>query len=388
MYECANKLKDVAIIEPIPCSFHLHLVHQPPHELAYYCELQQHVAATDFELQGPEFPGGDQGEQIIELLGCEGGRAALLHRASHFAMNEHSDKKPADTRQACQISCNLRERQFDALVTDCMKEFDRAVWLHRDRGIQAGRELKDFLHSLEENNLGDLEVSIKLRDQATLALKEYHAQNWEQIYGVAGAPKGAQSKATALRASVRKLATVGKKLVNYKRALRFSTNIHRIQLVSEDPSQSLPCENCNAPRFLGDLSLLNNCGHLICRRCFGIGDTQCPIIGCSSEYEQHQKLAASGLSGHPSSGGYYPSGKKLHEITNLITKIPSDEKVLLFVQHAKLLAKIECALHAVQIKYASPKSGSSLSNALSQFQAESDDKVFVLNIGDVSAAGR
>jgi hypothetical protein len=393
MCECADSSKDVADIEPIPFSLHVRLVHQPPHERGYYCELQQHVSATDFVLNATQFPGGDQNMQITELAGCgPDGRVALLHRASHFTIlhDKHSasQNEPKDTRQACRIICNLREREFEALLIDCLKLFDRAVWLHHGQHSQGRSIFKDFLQNLQENHCGDLEVALKLCEQANIAIREYHPENWKQIYRTSGLPEGDRAMAKALRECIRRLTVLCAELVNRKRALRFSAMIYRIQLVFEDESQSLTCERCNTPNLLpSDSFVLSNCGHLLCSPCAEASDAQCPVHGCASQYEAYQKVQASELTGHPGSDGYYPNGKKLHEITDLITEIPSDDRVLLFVQHRKFLAKIEQALTDASIKFVSPK-GPALSNALIKFQRKSDDKVLVLNIGDVSASGR
>ena len=70
------------------------------------------------------------------------------------------------------------------------------------------------------------------------------------------------------------------------------------------------------------------------------------------------------------------------------SQLPSDERILIFVQFPDLMKKVAEALTFHKIKYLEIKGSASMkSKNLEQFQNDSEERVLLLNVMDESASG-
>jgi len=80
---------------------------------------------------------------------------------------------------------------------------------------------------------------------------------------------------------------------------------------------------------------------------------------------------------------------KLEKVIHLVKKrIPSDERVLVFVQFPDLMKKVAEALTANHVRFLEIKgSAAQKSKNLEKFQNDSEERVLLLNVMDESASG-
>lgn len=191
---------------------------------------------------------------------------------------------------------------------------------------------------------------------------------------------------------VHELRALHKELVGRLRSLRFFEKVRDLQKGERDTMRA------HTPKGLADvpvekLGLLSCCGHMgEIQYLHELAEKQeCPAAGCTAAARDTNIVPARDL-GTDSSvvGGSF--GSKLTAVVQKIKSIPSDERILVFVQFADLMKKVEEALNENGIETLKIKGSShQMTNAMEKFQRETigpdDERVLLLELHNESASG-
>ena len=114
--------------------------------------------------------------------------------------------------------------------------------------------------------------------------------------------------------------------------------------------------------------------------------------GCKAPVRLHSVVPCAAFAADDGATVAAPHGAKLAQIVDLVKSLPGDERVLVFVQFADLLAKVDGVLNASGIKTLKIKgSAHQMMNAMTAFQAETlakdDPRVLLLELHNESASG-
>ncbi|CAG8701599.1 10661_t:CDS:2, partial [Acaulospora colombiana] len=197
----------------------------------------------------------------------------------------------------------------------------------------------------------------------------------------------------AHRERAHELRALAKELGGRIRSLRFFQCVRAFQ---GDANLRTTCPQCKRSNLLpNEVSILSSCGHVGCNACVTAAAAN---EACVQQASGECRVPASPLFvvpadtlGHDkkadADGRHW--GQKLEDITELIRSLPSDERVLIFVQFPDLTKKVAEALTASKLTFTEIK-GTALHQAkvLQDFQDPSSKvRILLLNLGDESASG-
>jgi hypothetical protein len=209
-------------------------------------------------------------------------------------------------------------------------------------------------------------------------------------------PKEVKDRERALRQTATNLRTNIAAWVTAVRALRFMDTVLSFQCAVNTP----PCSTCGQQYSAsGTHNVLGKCGHVICNKCIGavVKSEECPVNGCRGAVSQAYIINEKYLGKYetqepvPSCGG-----TKLKELVKLLkdeTRIPKDDRVILFVQYEDFMEAATAALKendipfvAIGAKEHGPR------KKIKEFKNEEglaaiDAKVLILMLGSENAAG-
>ncbi|KAL4975868.1 hypothetical protein BDW66DRAFT_166919 [Aspergillus desertorum] len=220
-------------------------------------------------------------------------------------------------------------------------------------------------------------------------------------------PREFDSELRDVTAVLRKLVV---EWVHRKRALRFLTAVRRIQ-TNLHPQHISACDNCqNQPSLLSKLNILGSCGHVLCTNSNCTQQTlekeECAVDGCRGSGKRFNIISAMTLgcditstsastsdlgnsNGNIDQSSKY-GGSKLDALINIITKIPLEERAVLFIQFPDLMAIASKALSSAGIPHTIiTPTDQKVSSKIEKFQRDGfgDTKVLILNLGGEMAAG-
>jgi hypothetical protein len=234
-----------------------------------------------------------------------------------------------------------------------------------------------FVARVVTNATGDLETSLYV--QALMTHVEQRAGNVSN-----NAPPANQDTPT-LRGVATELGTLYNKFGELQRSQRFFGSIKAIQEALAN--NHLDCSKCRIDRGLDELTLLSQCGHLVCDSCLSVDGEVCTEGKCLAENYYHDKIPVAKF--FPGGNQVADNSQKIPELVKLINNIiASKEKVLVFVQFRKLLRRVQEALKAEGISFVDLDNYSASSTVIADFANDLSPGVMILNIGDASAAGR
>lgn len=267
-----NKKKDEADLGDIECNTSYRLVHQPRVQWAVYQELQQRLAATDFQtLMNRRSSSADADEQDeLALEGCKDVREALIGIASYSRWLQAEDKKG---RTPCQIvvdNCKKQGSDLEATIRRAMRE---AELLERHK-VGECPAFQQWKAQVRRNHYGDLAATPTLQRLISEAIDESSDADWTLFYrdpstsaksqedklqrpSLAG--KGASGRYGHLSPTVSALRTVTTPLsglaeiyVNHMRSLRFSeavlagqNNVPLACAIAMPPTYTVPSSDCS-----------------------------------------------------------------------------------------------------------------------------------------------
>jgi hypothetical protein len=394
----------------------------------------QSLVANNYTLKtSPAYQGNDAAKRIEDLIGeCDSAGEALMISASHFRVSEEDmDGSLYDNAvKACSAIIVKRRRQYGELQQRLYITLQRAEWLSRNNKLFCAQypRWKDGIKkpSLEKGgSIGDSNVrettlqmieSVKESYSSTplSSLFQTEAQFESNLAGKAGKarktvnedgipilPLEGKARRDALQDVCEDLEVMVIEWVRRARSLRFLQACYNIQDKAASGNNKVFCDGCGDSRDLRELKVLSSCGHVVCNSCLVFRskdhDLQCPSTGCEALHSDFQVIAASDFkSDNVDYQGDKHWGAKITKLLNLlenITKGPKKEQAILFVQSQSFTKIIEKALRLFGISFTSlvANKDRDVSEVLSKFQKNDGPKrfmVLMLNIGDVSAAGR
>lgn len=211
-------------------------------------------------------------------------------------------------------------------------------------------------------------------------------------------PKTRDEKLQLLRDSTHNVKRLQKEMVGRVRSLRYFKLVRDLQqdILSKAQSQ-VTCSSCKRTNIPADeIAVLSSCGHMGCYTCLlsSAQKEECISPGCQAAARILNVVKGDTLGIEDERDGigrHY--GIKLEKVIKLIKEhIPSNEKVLVFVQFPDLMQKVSEALDAYGVKHLQIKgTSSSKSRNLEMFQQSgtgaSGERVLLLNVMDESASG-
>jgi hypothetical protein len=435
----------VAKIEAIKGSVHIMPVIHSAAEKARYIELNQVIIANDFAVKrsrGNDYD-NDRTRRTKELLrDSDSPEEALITCASTFDIGNGSGKG----LDSCFAVVETRSRQYADLCDTMEKKLKQGAWLLKEYGSED--HYVSWKNSIRSNRFGDLHTmdeifsminkaenlrevdwtefysTVTERDaakkEADAKKKEAAARKKTNAKGVAGAgkekkcvsidtrrakPEGDNAKVDAdaeFRRVANELIKLTEEIVVSVRSLRLSQSIRDIQNFytqvrnGQQPSIDSSCVSCKKDGMFPDhMSLLSQCGHLVCHNCLTSQqdyEEDCPVRGCNATNQASQYIYPFEFDGEDvanHTGVYY--GRKVQDIIHLIKQIPEEEQILVFVQYNNLMGEVRKALCENDISFASLTEGKE-ADVLTDFQNNEDvptkKKLLLLNLGESSAAGR
>lgn len=388
-----------------------------------YMELIDHVLANDFKNKPARSTGDNKAKQIKEVTaGSEDGKIALFLRASSFGIvknGEDDDEEisAANAPMMCEKVAALRAAEYAEKLLEFQIEFKKAHWL----SVQAHSanepcpQFKGWKERARNNHYGDHATNQDIELAIRKVESRYKFEDWELFYRKADDtdvsrshlpwyPEGKTEThgkthlscvVAALRSSASQLNRICEQLAIRTRSLRVFQSVRSIQR-----GIVMSCSVCGQQSAADGLTLLGQCGHVICSRCKV--SSVCGVIEqgdmCKATVADHQRIPCASLGVQTVSDVSSEYGSKMDYIVDLIQnkvadhKIKDDEKVLVFVQHEQTQQKLMEALWAADISYTTLNNKNGASTNLKQFQNASGRmafiKVLIMNTGDESAAGR
>ncbi|KAH7343761.1 hypothetical protein B0J17DRAFT_713921 [Rhizoctonia solani] len=410
--------QNVAEIDEIPSEEHIEHITLPAAERAIYLELKHHLLAIDMTVKKTKKTDGDREKRLAEALGqSQSAEEALLKRCSHFELEIDVDNAVLE----CEAIVAERERQLEL----CKKELAETLPEMQAQHALVLREQSeqtpfgDWVKVTQEKGVGDADATkiiIELMEQAgcsegkgkvstTKASSESTSKEKKVKTSGKSVPKPdtIADRAWKLREDTHVLRKLVKELVARVRSHRFFLAVRDLQQ-DRAHQKIVNCPSCGRKNLpWEDIALLSSCGHMGCEECVraatSMGSEVCVLAyktnsdagGCAAGARDHNVVKATTLGKdeqHDREGKHF--GKKLEAIMDLIeTRIPDEERVLVFVQFPDLMKKVAAALSDRKIPFVQIQgTANAKSKALDSFQKpDSKDRVLLLNVMDESASG-
>jgi SNF2 family DNA or RNA helicase len=206
-----------------------------------------------------------------------------------------------------------------------------------------------------------------------------------------------------------------KELVGRVRSLRYFTVVRDLQKQRSEPPV-ISCPECGRDRVpLEEIAVLSSCGHAGCYNDVkAAAESETCVYARSGRCKSAARVLnivkgdTLGVDDYERDGKGKHFGMKLEKVIHLIRyvplrkvrraptdtlsccrkRIPSDERVLIFVQFPDLMKKVAEALTANEVRFLEIKgSAAQKSKNLEKFQNDSMERVLLLNVMDESASG-
>ncbi|KAM0749618.1 hypothetical protein T439DRAFT_289966 [Meredithblackwellia eburnea MCA 4105] len=397
--------QNLAEIDEIPFSEKIVRITLPAAERAIYSELHHHLLAFDENLQKmvrvDKKKRGDREARMSAALGeSKSPEEALLKRSSHFSLDMEDEADRLDSAESvCAYIQRKRELERDECQDHIVKSVKQAMAMHSyciDKGAYEPGADKPFKMWLEtifnpNNYHGDKEVTSVLRRLCETAGCPSDAipkwtNDWKtnpitkSLIKELDDSKGSKTEKQKaqvwkVREHVHILRKLQKELVGRYRSHRTFGAIRDAQL--------------GVMPNVAEQSILTCCGHwgptdIVAK---AARDQKCFIDSCAGQARPSNMVSASSLCNDNDSGTF---GVKLETLINIISTIPDEERVLVFVQFDDLFAKVQEAIQSYGFDVA-VLTGTTIkkSGTLSMFQdpKQKHQKVLILNVADQSASG-
>ncbi len=216
-------------------------------------------------------------------------------------------------------------------------------------------------------------------------------------------PRNDTSKyVTALRSLIVDIRRNTHELVNRIRELRFDMNARQMQLwklgefVKHAPSCSVRRHNYG-PQDPNEILINTKCGHMSCPDCLQAKQESkesktCPHLNCDASTEDFRLKSAKELTG---GGGNTFYGNKIDAIIDLIlSEIPEEDQILIFVQYEEMMEKMETAFDDWGISnfaLAAVSNNVTMRTMIERFQEDQNPdtrrRVLILNSSNETSAG-
>ncbi|KAA8650448.1 putative SNF2 family helicase [Aspergillus tanneri] len=172
------------------------------------------------------------------------------------------------------------------------------------------------------------------------------------------------------------------------RALRFLEAMHLAQTGSD-----IECSKCQGKlRTTHGINILGSCGHTLCIKCVPgvLKKEECIVEGCRGSGKKFNIINGSTLGRYENDSSAKYGGSKMDKLIQIIQSVPTDERVLLFIQFPELVEVACMALDLARIKYtAISTTGRKSAHKIEEYQKNGlgESRVLILNLGSEMAAG-
>nr|XP_019014690.1 DNA repair protein Rad8 [Kwoniella pini CBS 10737]OCF53471.1 DNA repair protein Rad8 [Kwoniella pini CBS 10737] len=407
--------QNIAEIDEIPTVEHIHDIKLPASEGAVYLELEHHLQALEMqarrETKFKNVTQGDRNARLEEaLVDSKTAEEALLKRCCHFTLDLTDKKGEAKSAQeACEHITGTRSKQLIGCEEDLYRSINEAValhcWIKKKGGF--GEEGKQFFQewvndsSDPAKHQGDSEAAERLLKVMAKCGIVNGVVPKEPVNGKsAKVEKGGKVDDVKwqLREQTHVLRRLSKELVARVRSLRFFEVVRKLQRNGSEAKAVLEASECGHKPSTDptkEMSVLSCCGHVSCLECMTRSANQQRCVKgseCHSAVRHTNivKVKSLGIEGELNSGRF---GAKLQKLVDLIHSIPTNQRILVFLQWEDLSSKVSEALNSGKISHVT-LSGSvkTRANTLDKFQqSNSEDlksaRVLLLKVNDASAAG-
>jgi hypothetical protein len=436
--------QNVAEIDEIKAKEYIWHTRVTPAERAVYLELKHHLEAMDMNIKGG-FKKATVKKQsrTAKKFGSKKNESSSSSSSSSSSKKNDDDDDDDDDDDENALGDNDKDARMAAVVAGCKSAEEalikRAAIFDLDGIYASPQEECDAIAIQRERQLGAAKLDMILQVRRALAMRESifkmnksQAKSWEneksdargiklfkiwketqQIQGDIEADdilKNVLNKAIelgprevtfesndildrdwALREHIHHLRRLQKEIVERVRSLRYFQAIRSLQ---NDNYVVKCCSNGQVVQRESSalLSCCGHQGHIDVLRQYA-AQNACPSKGCQAPVRPTSIVLASnlGLKSTLSAGKH---GTKLTKLCNVLASLPTDERVLVFVQFPDLMDKVKIAIEECGLKTdALTGSSAQKTRVLSEFQNEDNlmkkgcVRVLLLNLGDESASG-
>ncbi|TFY81373.1 hypothetical protein EWM64_g2645 [Hericium alpestre] len=372
--------QNIAEIDEIPWEDKAQKVVLPAAERAIYLELEHHLRALDMTIKRGKKNESDREKRLAKSLGeSRTAEEALLKRCSHFELDT-SDKENA--MKACEIIVKERTTQFEENKAELLTSLHEAIEQEKTIGRTDNESMfQEYVRVCRTEGVGDddaNEVVRKLLDEAgSTSFKPKKPAKASTTKAADKKKSKKEDKQANLiwehREKTHHIRRLTKELVGRLRSLRYFTVVRDLQKQDREPP-IISCPSCERDQIpLDEIAVLSSCGHTGCLTCVKAcaSNEECVYAAsgaCKAAARALNIVKGStlGVDDEERDGRGKHFGMKLENVIKLIqTKIPPEERVLLFVQFPDLTKKVAEALEDHKVKFLEIKgSASAKSKAL------------------------
>ncbi|KAF3919922.1 hypothetical protein AA313_de0201806 [Arthrobotrys entomopaga] len=424
--------QNVAEIDEIPWEEHFVKVELSAAERAIYVELDHHLKAMEMIVTKRSVTrgGGDREARLHSAISSSASaEEALLKSGCHFSLNVENLASDATAGSACDAVITARYQQLEGNVGELTASLRDGLLLAR-RWVHPTIPKSDLQYTkyLEEKRKGPLDD-----DEATALFRQLlqQAKDWAAEHekkptvptilsslrvprfvpageGVdededddepAKPAKTAGVDVAGLLKTVQfQTSRLLKELVGRCRSLRFIRVVREVQTLRGATRGTAVLREgrgrcgCGKELVVEDVTVSSICGHVACTQCMARAaslQNECPAkaAGCLARITDVSLVPATSLGAENDTPTTY--GAKLDALVDLLkSRIPAEERVLLFVQFPDLLKKVEEVLNSAGVSV-TRLAGSSLAKTadLTVFQTEKSSRVLLLEVMGETAAG-
>ncbi|EIW79421.1 hypothetical protein CONPUDRAFT_107802 [Coniophora puteana RWD-64-598 SS2] len=387
--------QNIAEIDEIPCSDEIRKVVLPAAERAIYLELEHHLRALDMTIKRGRKTESDREKRLATALGeSKSAEEALLKRCSHFDLDT-SDKENA--MKACEVIVAERTKQMEDCKAELEKALVKAVAQEKKIGKVPDESMfQEYSRVCRVEGVGDQEAAEtvkELLDEANVPVTSAPKNKKRDEIKLSEKMKEAIWEHREHTHEIRRLT---KELVGRVRSLRYFTVVRDLQKQRDVPPV-VDCPSCGRKELpMDEVAVLSSCGHTGCitcvRKCADMEECVYAASGICKAAARSLNIVKGdtlGVDDVERDGRGKHFGMKLEKVIQLIKhEIPSDSRVLFFVQFPDLMKKVAEALKENGVSFLEIRgSASQRSKSLEQFQNDSKERILLLTVTDESASG-
>ncbi|KIY70594.1 hypothetical protein CYLTODRAFT_488004 [Cylindrobasidium torrendii FP15055 ss-10] len=440
--------QNIAEIDEIPWTDNKIEVDLPAAERAIYLELLHHLQSLEMTMKKNKKAKNDRERRMAKVIGdSKSAEEALLKRCSHFELEESNDRdedEPEDDEEdeddddddedskskskkgkgkgkgddkskkvktkkdiqqqgkdaltACDIIVRERERQLEDCKKSLLKMLKTAAKEDRKLRQLVGKEtiFQEYVRLARSGDgVEDMQATEFVRQFLDDADVEPVKKRKDATRKDEKLSKDVTEKLLDHNETAHEIRRITRELVGRCRSLRYFQVVRDLQKQRTTPPK-VDCPRCKRKNLpIEDISVLSSCGHTGCTACVVECAKKDECVNradgsCRSQARQASIVPAETLGVDELSrdkGRYF--GMKLQRLVQLIKDdIPSDDRVLVFVQFPDLMAKVEEAFVFHDIGFITiTGTATQRSKALDNFQKNSKERVLLLSVMDESASG-
>lgn len=151
---------------------------------------------------------------------------------------------------------------------------------------------------------------------------------------------------TARKALINEIRAQLKQHTELGRERRLHGNLYDIQTSKIPQCQNVICPKPEVGE--NEINILQSCGHALCKPCIAaVKNKKCPVEGCKGDCVEHKIISREDVFDETQA----IRTSKLNKLVEVISSIPQDELVIVFIQSPPLLSTASDALKAASIEH-------------------------------------